>query len=932
LHRRLGHVSHERARLLVKKGLVEGVTLEADSEVVVCESCEWAKGERKEVYKVRENERRTTIGDEIHSDLWGPAPVESINHKRYYVSFTDDYSRYTNVYFLHTKDETFNAYRTYEAWLSNQYKARVKALRSDRGGEYSSDEFSAHLKKAGTIRKLTVHDTPEHNGVAERLNRTLLEKVRAMLHESDLPKFLWAEATAHAVYLKNRTWTRTIGNTTPFELLNGQKPNVANLQPWGCKVRVHDTTGSKLDGRSSVGRWMGFDAETRDGHRIYWPERRMVSVERSVKFNFEPEEVVVGVLPLEGERTPVERLTIDAEHDVDNQTSIDVENPVEDPVPEAKPAEGRGQRIRKETEYVRLLKEGSGVTGNRGGGVLPRGMRPGTSSVGSDGDGTDHATAVDCEEVDYAMAAVVESAEGLQPTYEEARKRPDWPKWQEAIQKELKSLEKMGTYQLVKRPPGANIVDSRWVFRIKKNAAGEIDKYKARLVAKGFTQIYGVDYYETYAPVARLTSFRLLLALAARNGWTVDNFDFDSAYLNSKLGDDEVIYLEQPAGYETKDRRGWVWRLLKALYGLKQGAKNWYDALHRALIELGFRRSEADHGVFFKEVGRHIIILAVHVDDGMVTGSNVSLINKFKEDMNTKYKLTDLGAANWLLGIKITRDLVNKTLRLSQHAYIEAIITRFNFNDLKPSAIPMDPSAPLSKSQSPTKLEDIAKMKNVPYREAVGSLMYAAMGTRPDIAFATSTVAQFSENPGWAHWEAVKRIYRYLIGTKELELMYGGEQRGLVGYVDADGASQEHRRAISGYVFMVDGGAVSWSSKKQELVTLSTAEAEYVAQTHAAKEAIWLRRLLTEIFHPIDSPTTLFSDSKSAIALAQDGHYHARTKHIDIRYHFIRYIIEAGTIKLVYCPTNDMTADTLTKALPSVKAKHFAAALGLTTV
>ena len=403
LHHRLGHVSHERARLLVKKGLVEGVTLEADSEVVVCESCEWAKGERKAVYKVRESERCTAIGDEIHSDLWGPAPVESINHKRYYVSFTDDYSRYTNVYFLHTKDETFDAYRAYEAWLLNQYETKVKSLRTDRGGEYLSDEFSAHLKKAGTIQRLTIHDTPEHNGVAERLNRTLLEKVRAMLHETDLPKFLWAEAMAHAVYLKNRTWTRTIGDTTPFELLNGQRPNIANLQPWGCKVRVHDATGSKLDGRSSVGRWMGFDAETRDGHRIYWPERRTVSVERSVKFNFEPEEVVVGVLPLEGERKPVERSTIDAERDVDNQgpnqTSIDVENPVEDPVPEAKPAEGRGQRIRKETEYVRLLKEGSGVTGSRGGGVLPRGMRPGTSSVGGDSDGIDHATAVNCEEV-----------------------------------------------------------------------------------------------------------------------------------------------------------------------------------------------------------------------------------------------------------------------------------------------------------------------------------------------------------------------------------------------------------------------------------------------------------------------------------------------------------------------------------------------------
>jgi hypothetical protein len=501
-----------------------------------------------------------------------------------------------------------------------------------------------------------------------------------------------------------------------------------------------------------------------------------------------------------------------------------------------------------------------------------------------------------------------------------------------AINIELENLKASGTWELVERPSGANVVDCRWVLRIKKNAAGEIEKYKARLVAKGFTQIYGIDYYETYAPVARLASFRLLLATAARNSWPIDTFDFDSAYLNCVLSEDEVIYLEQPIGHETEDRRKWVWKLKKSLYGLKQGAKNWYDALHTALGKLGFERTEADHGVFLKKFLKDLIILAVHVDDCMVTGSSTSLVSKFKVEMDKKYKLTDMGPANWLLGIKISRDFTNKTISLSQHAYIEAIITRFNFNDLKPSSIPIDPSAPLSRSQSPSKLEDIVKMKNVPYREAVGSLMYAAMGTRPDIAFATSTVAQFSDNPGWVHWEAVKRIFKYLLGTKKLELVYGGEERGLVGYVDADGASQDHRRAISGYVFMVDGGAVSWSSKKQELVTLSTTEAEYVAQTHAAKEAVWLRRLISEIFGPIETPTTLLSDSKSAIALANDGHYHARTKHIDIRYHFIRYIIDAGTIKLVYCPTNDMTADVLTKALPSVKAKHFASALGLSTV
>jgi hypothetical protein len=297
--------------------------------------------------------------------------------------------------------------------------------------------------------------------------------------------------------------------------------------------------------------------------------------------------------------------------------------------------------------------------------------------------------------------------------------------------------------------------------------------------------------------------------------------------------------------------------------------------------------------------------------------------------VNGKYRLTDLGPCKWLLGIKVDRNLENGTIALSQHAYIDSIITRFNFDDLKPSSTPMDPSSPLTNSQSPKMLADIAKMKNVPYREAVGSLMYAAMGTRPDIAFATSTVAQFLENPGWPHWGAVKRIFRYLKGSRNVSLVYGGQKDDLRGWSDADGASQEHRRAISGYVFMVDGGAVSWCSKKQELVTLSTAEAEYVAMTHAAKEALWLRTLFGEVFGNIVEATTIFGDNKSAIALATSGQYHSRTKHIDIRYHFIRYIIDAGSIKLVYCPTNEQTADALTKALPSLKIKHFGKEMGL---
>jgi hypothetical protein len=243
----------------------------------------------------------------------------------------------------------------------------------------------------------------------------------------------------------------------------------------------------------------------------------------------------------------------------------------------------------------------------------------------------------------------------------------------------------------------------------------------------------------------------------------------------------------------------------------------------------------------------------------------------------------------------------------------------------------MDMQVRLTSEQSPKDAAEFAAMHDMPYREAVGALNWAALATCPDIAFAVATVARFAANPGPAHWEAVKRIYRYLAGTRNLWLSYGETKRTLVGYADADGSMAEDRRAITGYAFLIDGGAVSWSSKRQEIVSLSTTESEYVAATHGMKEALWLRSLISELYGPISEATTLFSDNQAAIALTKDHQYHARTKHIDVRYHFIRWVIERGSLRLVYCPTEDMVADALTKALPSAKVKHFAAGLGLLT-
>jgi hypothetical protein len=372
-----------------------------------------------------------------------------------------------------------------------------------------------------------------------------------------------------------------------------------------------------------------------------------------------------------------------------------------------------------------------------------------------------------------------------------------------------------------------------------------------------------------------------------------------------------------------------VTRLCVALYGLKQGTLKWYKCLCSELRTLGFHRTEADWGIFIACIGCEILLLTSHIDDCTVTGSSKELVHNFKAKMGTHFKITDLGPIHWLLGIKVTWDQDRRTLSISQEPYIEAILAKYNFVDAKPISIPMDPNAQLSMNQSPTSTTDIAMMKLVPYRSALGLLMYLTAGTQPDIAFAISTLAQYIENPGLAHWEVLKRVYHYLVGMKKWSLTYGMERKGLSGYADADGASQEHRHAISGYAFLVDGGAISWGSRKQELATLSTTEAEYVAATHTVKEIIWLRCLIGELFSPLTNLTLLYSDNQSAIALMKDGNYHARTKHIDIRYHFIHFTIDKDSICLLYCPTGDMVADTLIKALPSIKAKHFAFELGL---
>ena len=547
-HRRMGHIAIPTARQLVRDKLVTGVRLEytPSNKEFFCESCVHAKATRKEIPKKREGERATVFGGEVHSDLWGKCTPESLGGKSYWETFIDDKSRLTHLYFLRTKDEAPDAYKKYEAWVNTQMDKKIKILNSDRGGEYQGRDFVNYLKTKGTVQKLNVHDTPQHAGVAERRNRTIGERVRALLHASGLPKFLWAEAARHAVWLLNRTTTKAVEGMTPYEAAFGKKPNLKGLREWGEKVYVRIEGGTKLGGRVREGKWLGVDEESK-GVRVYWPDTKNVTVERNVYYDN------ASACRSEGEQD-IEIVETKADAPSTTAPSTDKTSATVPDDPE------KAKRIRKPAQRVLDLLEGRATWSNRSdASKTAPGIQLLAEEEADNEESEDWATSTSGYIEEYVFAAEVAGSEALEPqSLKEAKARPDWPLWEKAIEEELEVLRAAGTWELVNAPEGANIVGSKWVFRAKKDAAGNVVRYKARLVAQGFSQVPGVDYFDTFAPVARLASIRTVLAFAAANDLETGQIDIKGAYLNGELTENETIFMKQAPGYAIPNPDGGV--------------------------------------------------------------------------------------------------------------------------------------------------------------------------------------------------------------------------------------------------------------------------------------------------------------------------------------------------------------------------------------
>ena len=934
--------------------MVSGLTLTSPSQMPTCQNCTYGK-QTVEPFPNKATRRAQEVPELVHSDVCGPFPTQAHNGEKYFVSFIDDYSRTIWIFGLRQKSDVFQTFKRFKALAENQTGRHLKILRTDNGGEYMGETMQNYLADKGIKHEPTAPYSPSQNGVAERGNRTIVEGTRTMLHESGLPKSLWLELAKTAAYLRNRAPTKALDGMTPLEAWSGSKPDVSHLRAIGCKALAHipEERRNKLQPKASDCIMIGYDSH-HTTYRLYHPASRRVVKSRSVTF-FE-NNLPMGPV----RRTPVEG-EIEAEPTISpgpNDTSpiLDHTDTPTDPSPPPKPPRAprkpivdpnsaptrRSSRDRapsdmlKQTEaYLRhesAKKEANRLTEEKR--RQRREEKTKRNDMQTDDPTIDSADNHNTHEQAH-MALLTHVAftliDGEPENYREAMKSEEWQEWNKAMEYEMDALEKNGTWELVPPPDDREPIGSKWTYRYKFNGDGDITKHRARLVAQGFSQQPGIDFNETHAPVARFESFRIILALAASEDWDIEQVDIKSAYLNGHL--DEEIFMRQPEGFKVPGRETWVLRLFKALYGLKQAGRVWNKLLNQSLLSLGFSRCQSDPCVYIRNDDKGKAIIAVHVDDMLLATTQGGEMQRVKAQLHTlPFEIAELGEPDRMLGVTIARDRRARTISLSQSVYISKVLSRFNMTDANPISTPLDINVHLSKDQCPASPEEEAEMSQIPYATAIGALMYAALATRPDIAYAVQHLSQFSSNPGPAHWTAVKRVFRYLKHSEHLALVYTGHKgdSAPTGYSDADwGSNVSDRRSTSGFVYFLSNAAVTWSSKKQPTVALSSAEAEYMALAHAAKEAIWLWTLLSELGYPVSSPSHIHCDNHSTITLAKDPTFHARSKHIDIHHHFIRDHIENQNLITPYVATDDNVADILTKGLARPKHESFVRILGL---
>jgi hypothetical protein len=867
------------------ESLVDGMKIGSKKDFV-CEPC--ILGKQTQTINREPSRRATKPLEFVSTDLAGPITPASVEGFEYAISFIDNYSGYTFVYFLQNKSDAAHALSKFLADVSPIGKvgnllnllpeAVVKKLRSDNGGEFMGEEFKTILLQHNIRHEQCSPYSPHQNGVVERGWRTLFESARSSLVEANLPRSMWPYALMNAAHIRNRCYQNRT-KQTPYFLLTGRKPDVSTLHVFGTICYAYEQDKKKLDDRSRRGVFVGYDRYS-PSYLVYHPDSKRIQRCRCVKFT---EKFVRNVTFSEVNNVETENTVTPEVHDAST------ENPITNSIRETDPISSNPTPISSETDL-------SDAT---------------TTNV----DETVASETRTRNQPSYLKDYVCLMMPNKIPnTFKQAMQSEDSDMWKKAMDEEIDSLDANDTYELVPLPPGKKTVGGRWVYSIKDGPDGS-QIFKARFVAKGFTQVKDVDYFDTFSPTVKMTSIRAFMQIAAEYGLSLSQMDVKTAFLNAPI--DCEIYVEQPRGYESPG--GLVCKLKKSLYGLKQSGRNWNNTLHEFFTQNALIQSDVDPCIYFQRCDDEFLaIVAVWVDDLIIGARDRNLLNELKAVLKNRFRMKDLGPLTYFLGIEFVQEA--ESINMSQSHYTKKLLLKFGMADSRPRSTPCE-----AKPDVVTGTHE--PLKNVKYREVVGSLIYLMTCTRPDISWTVTRLSQKLENPGTAEWIMVKHVLQYLKGTVNNGLLYQKSARGLslVGYSDSDWASCiESRRSTTGYYFALNssGPPVSWKSRKQQTVALSTCEAEYMALTECVQEASFLQMLLSDLI-PISLPIPIYGDNNGALCLVKNPIVSNRTKHIDIKHHYIREKCLSNFISVSHVSTSDNVADVFTKPMLKNKLNHF---------
>ena len=894
VHRKLGHAGDSMMKKTLKA--TSGLELKNKFEKLDCEDCKISKAKRG-VVSSGKVENTKEILEVIEIDVQGPFPVIANDGTSSNLKFIDSKSGwlyYTTIPNLRAAT-VLDHFLKFKTRLEKQTGKEIKRVRTDQGTEYMGD-FLTHLELSGLIKEKGVAYTHHHPGKVERSHQTILRLARTMLKDSLLPPKFYDEAQRTASYLFNRT---VHGNDaqTPYEMIFKKTPDLSHLRPFGtvCYAFLAPEKRSKLDESAIKCRLIGygddFELEEMKAYKLLKEDDCTIIWSDNCIFDKD----------LRMERLP------EIFYSTDDNILVD-DLWVEGGDKASNPGEGTEGVDSEDDEFFDADEELSEEeTSNL------------ISYLITDKWWTNN-PAFSEEELYTAYKAVVD---GVPSTFKEAMDSKEKQSWKAAMDVEMNNIRDNDTYQIKKIKNGEKAIGCRWVFKKKLNKDGSVNKFKARLVAKGYLQKYGMDYNETFAPVAKFKSIRLLLAIAAQNGWKVYHDDVTSAFLNGILK--ETVLMDQPDGYTEKSELH-KWELRKTLYGLKQSPREWNEVIHKFLISEGFVQSKCDPCFYHKKTEKYEILSGIYVDDVISTGSDDEEVQKFRKALKSKFKCSEGGLLDWCLGMEVYQD--SNGIKISQKQYIAQKLEEFK-DYLKPNVqrtTPLDPSFQhqLIEANESTETED-----DFPYRSMVGSLMYAATATRPDITTAVGIVSRFLASPKTIHCNMVRQIFYYLRQYPDSSLSYTQVLNPkLVGYCDASWANNEDYSSISGFAFLFGKSLVSWSSKKQPVIALSSTEAEYVTVTSGAQEALWFNALLKELGY-MQETVVIYEDNEACINLTKNPQEYKRTRHIQVKYHFIRSLVQEKKIKLEYCNTKKQLADIFTKGTNGPRLKEICGQLGL---